>query len=152
MKQEVLPPIDTAVGASPMAPPLPQKRSVSIFRKRVRKFKTLRRGYYSFLILLTAYLVSFMLPVLVNSKALIVRYKGEFYFPIISYYPASQFGLNAIGEPNYRELKEKLASENTGDWVMMPLYPYSPTESLLDLPGSPPHAPSREHIFCTDDR
>ncbi len=34
----------------------------------------------------------------------------------------------------------------------MPPYPYSATESLLDLPGSPPHRPSREHIFGTDDR
>ena len=34
----------------------------------------------------------------------------------------------------------------------MPLYPYSPTESLLDLPGSPPNPPSRQHIFGTDDR
>ena len=34
----------------------------------------------------------------------------------------------------------------------MPLYPYGPNESLLDLPGSPPHPPSREHWFGTDDR
>jgi microcin C transport system permease protein len=34
----------------------------------------------------------------------------------------------------------------------MPPYPYSATESLLELPGSPPHPPSREHILGTDDR
>jgi microcin C transport system permease protein len=152
MKQEVLPPIEETVGAGPMAPPLPPKRSVSIFRKRVRKFKTLKRGYYSFVILLIAYGISFILPVLVNSKALVVRYQGQYYFPIAKYYPASQFGLDAIGEPNYRELKSKLSKENRGDWVLLPLYPYSATESLLDLPGSPPHKPSREHFFGTDDR
>jgi len=152
MKQEVLPPIEESVGAVGMAPPLPQKRSVSIFRKRVRKFKTLKRGYYSFLILLVAYGISFMLPVLVNSKALVVRYQGQYYFPILKYYPASQFGLDAIGEPDYRALKTKLSQESRGDWVLMPLYPYSATESLLDLPGSPPHKPSREHIMGTDDR
>jgi len=152
MKQEVLPPIEESVGAGAMAPPLPQKRSVSIFRKRIRKFKTLKRGYYSFLILLVAYGISFILPVLVNSKALVVRYQGQYYFPILKYYPASQFGLDAIGEPDYRALKTKVSQENRGDWVLMPLYPYSATESLLDLPGSPPHKPSREHIMGTDDR
>src|SRR5882672_7934109 len=130
----------------------PPKRSISIFRKRVRKFKTLKRGYYSFLILLAAYIVSFILPVLITNKALLVRYNGDLYAPILKYYPASQFGIDAIGEPNYRELRTQFASEHRGDWVLMPLYPYSATESLLDLPGSPPHRPSREHIFGTDDR
>ena len=152
MKQEVLPPVEETVGAGALAPPLSPRRSVSIFRKRVRKFKTLKRGYYSFLILLGAYVISFALPVLINNKALMVHYQGKYYFPMIRYYPASDFGQNAFGEPNYRDLKRELASRDNGDWVLMPIYPYSATESLLDLPGSPPHAPSRDHIFGTDDR
>jgi microcin C transport system permease protein len=135
-----------------MAPPLPSGRSVSIFRKRIRKFKTLKRGYYSFVILVAAYAISFMLPVLVNSKALVVHYQGKYYFPIMNYYPASDFGQNAFGEPDYRALKKDFAARNAGNWVLMPPYPYSPTESLLDLPGSPPHRPSTEHIMGTDDR
>ena len=152
MKQETLPPIEETVGAGALAPPLPPRRSVSIFRRRIRKFKSLRRGYYSFLILLFAYSISFILPLLINNEALIVRYHGKYYFPMLQYYPASEFGMNAIGEPNYRELKQQLAASGNGDWVLMPPYPYSATESLLDLPGSPPHRPSREHIFGTDDR
>jgi microcin C transport system permease protein len=152
MKQEVLPPVEEPAGYAAEASPLKPKRPVSIFRKRVRKFKTLRRGYYSFLILVVVYAISFILPVLINNKALVVRYQGEYYFPITTYYPASQFGMDAIGEPDYRELNERVAAGNTGDWVLMPPYPYSATESLLDLPGSPPHAPSGEHILGTDDR
>jgi microcin C transport system permease protein len=131
---------------------VPPRRSDSIFRKRIRKFKTLKRGYYSFLILLVAYFTSFFLPFLINNKALLVRYQGHFYSPVMKFYPAPQFGVNAIGEPNYRELQQKFRSEKRGDWVLMPLYPYSPTEALLELPGSPPHHPSRDHIFGTDDR
>ena len=150
MKQEVLPPIEGSIGAGALAPP-PPRRSISIFRKRIRKFKTLRRGYYSFVILLIAYAISFILPLLINNQALIVHYHGAYYFPIVSYHPASQFGQVILGEPDYRALKRELAS-SSGDWVLMPPYPYSATESLLDLPGSPPHRPSREHIFGTDDR
>ena len=58
----------------------------------------------------------------------------------------------AIGEPDYRALAQAFRQENKGNWVLMPPYPYSPTESLLDLPGSPPNPPSRQHIFGTDDR
>jgi len=128
------------------------KKSASIFRKRIQKFKRLKRGYYSFLILVFAYLISFILPLLINNRALLVRYKGELYAPMLKFYPASTFDQGAFGEPNYRDLKQTFKQQNSGDWVVMPPYPYSPTESLLDLPGSPPHQPSLQHFFGTDDR
>ena len=129
-----------------------ERPPVSIFRKRLRKFRSLKRGYYSFLILTVVYGISFFLPLLINDSSLVVRYEGEFYFPLLRYYPASEFGQDAFGEPNYRELAETFREENSGNWAILPLYPYSPTESLLDLPGFPPHPPSGEHFFGTDDR
>ena len=127
-------------------------RSESIFRKRIRKFRRLKRGYYSFVLLVAAYVVSLTLPVLVNNKALIVRYNGATHFPILRFYPASAFGVDAIGEPNYRQLHAQFSMQGGNDWVLMPLYPYSPTESLLELSGFPPHPPQWPHIFGTDDR
>lgn len=124
----------------------------SIVRKRFRKFRRLKRGYYSFVLLLAAYAVSFALPLLINNKALAVRYDGQYYFPIATFYTASTFGMNAIGEPNYRELRKQFQRDGRDNWVLMPLYPYSATEALLDLPGFPPHPPQRTHIFGTDDR
>jgi microcin C transport system permease protein len=129
-----------------------ERPPVSLFRKRLRKFRALKRGYYSFLILAGAYGISFFLPVIINDHGLVVRYEGRFYFPLFKYYPASEFGQDAFGEPNYRQLAETFRERNSGDWAILPVYPYSPTESLLDLPGFPPHAPSWEHIFGTDDR
>jgi microcin C transport system permease protein len=139
-------------------PPAPQTQitadrpSISVFRKRLRKFRSIKRGYYSFLILLCAYAISFFLPVLINNDALFVRYNGKLYFPLIHYYPASTFGQERIGEPDYRAVAQAFRQENKGNWVILPPYPYSPTESLLDLPGSPPNRPSQQHIFGTDDR
>jgi microcin C transport system permease protein len=154
MKQEPVHTIESSapgpLGQSAAPPPAPEQ-SKSILRKRINKFKTLKRGYYSFRILLVLYAVSFVLPVLINNKALVVRYNGQYYFPIARYHPATEFGVDGIGEPNYRNLKTELANNGKG-WVVMPPYPYSPTESLLDLPGSPPHRPSGQHIFGTDDR
>jgi microcin C transport system permease protein len=127
-------------------------RSDSISRRRFRKFRRIKRGYWSFLLITLAYLSSFTLPYLMNSTAFLVRYKGEYYVPAFRFYPATIFGQQAFGETDYRALKTQFEQAGAGDWVLLPPYPYGPNESLLDLPGSPPHAPSREHPFGTDDR
>ena len=53
------------------------QKPVSVLRRRWRKFRTLKRGWYSFLLLLVLYLVSFANPLLINSRALIVKYDGQ---------------------------------------------------------------------------
>jgi microcin C transport system permease protein len=132
-------------------PPVPV-RSESIFQRRFRKFRHIKRGYWSFLIITGAYLISFTLPYLMNSTAFLVRYQGQYYVPAFNFYPASTFGQEAFGETDYRALKRQFEQSSNGDWVLLPPYPYGPNESLLDIPGSPPHPPSREHPFGTDDR
>ena len=134
------------------APAGESRRSESLFRKRIRKFQRLRRGYYSFLLIMAAYIVSFFLPLLANGTPLVVKYNGQYFFPLATFHSATEFGQNAIGEPDYRALKTQYQTQGTGNWVLMPIYPYGPNESLLDLPGTPPHPPSREHLFGTDDR
>lgn len=136
--------------ASPIETGAPPAESIT--RRRLRKFRRLKRGYYSFVLLLAAYAASFALPLLINNRALLVRYQGEYYVPTIRFYGAATFGLDAIGEPDYRQLREQFEREGRGNWVLMPPYPYSPTESLLELPGFPPHPPQWPHIFGTDDR
>ena len=126
--------------------------SISLFRRRLRKFRSIRRGYWSFLLIVGAYAISFFLPVLVNSTAWLVRYQGHFYFPMLHYYPAATFGQESFGEPDYRALKKTFAEQNQGNWAILPLYPYSATESIFDQSGPPPNAPSWQHIFGTDDR
>ena len=128
------------------------QRSESILQRRLRKFRRLKRGYYSFLLILGVYLASFALPVLANNMPLLVKYQGHYYAPLMTFYPASAFGQNAIGEPDYRVLKEEFRQAGKGDWVLMPLYPFGPNEALLDQAGSPPHPPTSRHYFGTDDR
>jgi microcin C transport system permease protein len=127
-------------------------RSESIFRRRFRKFRRIKRGYWSFLFITGAYLMSFVLPYLMNSTAFLVRYQGEYYVPAFRFYPATTFGQQAFGETDYRALKQEFEQAGEGNWVLMPIYPYGPNESLLDLPGTPPHPPSWPHPFGTDDR
>lgn len=126
--------------------------SVSLFKKRLKRFKTIKRGYFSFIIIVSAYILSFFCPLLMNSKALVIKYNGNYYFPVLKFYSAQTYGLAEYGEPNFRELKAKFKAENAGNWVMMPPYPYGPFESLTDPRSYPPNAPSYQHWFGTDDR
>ena len=109
-----------------------EKKSISLLRRRLKKFRSLKRGYYSFLILTIATLLSFANPLLVNSRALIVKHDGAWYFPAIAgHYEAQTFGQRRIGEANYRELQQDFAEDASGNWVLMPPYPFHPNESLL---------------------
>ena len=137
-----------------MTPGVPSRS----LRKRLRKFRRLKRGYYSFLIVICRLRVSrSSLPLLMNSKALVVKYEGEYYFPIASYYAASDFGLTTIRRPDYRALDEQFEADGGGNWVLMPPYPYGPNESLLDLRarrrtrrrGRIPSAPTTAAATCS---
>ena len=136
-----------------MADPKPQK-SLSVLQRRWRKFKTLKRGWYSLILLIVLYLLSLASPLWVNNRALIVKHQGEYYFPAISgHQEARSLGQRKIGEANYRDLKKQYKKADEGDWVLLTMYPFSPTESLLrTLEGEPPHPPSKAHWLGTDNR
>ena len=123
----------------------------SILRKRWNRFKSLKRGYYSLIILLSLYVISFFLPLIINNRALIVKYDGEIYFPIITgYVPGKTFGQDVPGEARYRNLKKEFENEE-GNWVLMPVYPYSPFEDITYEGNKMYQPPSREHWLGTDN-
>ena len=55
--------------------------SLSINKKRWLKFKSMKRGYYSLILITILYGLSWILPILVNNKALIVSHNNQLYFP-----------------------------------------------------------------------
>lgn len=120
--------------------------------KRLKRFKRIRRGYYSFLILIVAIIVSCFSEVIANHRALIVNYNGKTYYPIFRYFPGTVFGLSDDKEPNYRELHRQFKEQNQGNSVLLPLIPYGPYEYDFEDPTPPPHAPSHKHWLGTDDR
>ena len=136
-----------------------------IFKKRWKKFKSLKRGYYAFIIIVTLFVLSFFSEFIINNKAICVRYHGKWHFTVFSFANARTFGMKSYGQPNYRRLKQVYKVRNAeraerikagkatatdlkykkwgNDIVVMPIYPYGPLESLLDeLPCRPPHPPT----------
>ena len=121
--------------------------------KKLRRFREIKRGYYSFVILAGLLLVLAFGELLVNSRALIVNYDGELFFPTYTgFHPGTDFGLDYSYEVNYRDLQEKFNSQGGEDWVLMPLVPYNPYENNGHGGMFRPTAPSGEnqHYLGTD--
>jgi len=62
-----------------------------IMRKRLQRFRAIKRGYYSFVVLAAALLLSIFAPYLAESRALLVWYEGRVYLPTFEYYPMRTF-------------------------------------------------------------
>lgn len=121
--------------------------------KKLRRFRQIKRGYYSFLILMFMVALFMIGELLVNNRALVVKYEGELYFPTYSaFHPGTDFGLPYGYETNYRELKENFAAQAGDNWVLLPLVPYSANENHSTtgiFRPEPPSAQSR-HYLGTD--
>ena len=117
--------------------------SESILQKRINRFKSIKRGYYSLIILISLYVLSICAPIIFNSKAIMVKYNDDYYFPLfnsifinknIEAKDLGQFeikGKKKYGQPHYRLLKKQYQKEDKGNWVIMPLYPYDPYEEVI---------------------
>ncbi len=121
--------------------------------KKLRRFKSIKRGYYSFVLLFGMIALSLVAELLVNSKALMVKYDGSYYFPTYSdVIPGDQFGLSYRYATNYRELKAKFDQDGGDNWVLMPIVPWDPFEQDYQEGSYPPYAPDSEsgHYLGTD--
>ncbi len=101
--------------------------------KKLTRFKEIRRGYVSFLILLLFSVLSLFVEYFANGRALIVHYEGETFFPTYSDVKlGNEFGLTgdlANAPVEYRQLKMILEGQESGNWVLMPLIEFSPNEN-----------------------
>jgi ABC-type microcin C transport system permease subunit YejE len=63
-----------------------------VTRKRLQRFRQIRRGWWSFVILSTAIVLSVFAPFLAESRALVVWYQGSLHFPTFRFIEMSRFG------------------------------------------------------------
>jgi len=122
--------------------------------KKLRRFKEIKRGYYSFIALCLLLLISLFAEVVINSRAIMVSYEGNWYFPTYTrFHPGTDFGLDYRYETNYRELKALFESQpDSGNWVLMPLVPYNAYENHAPNGVFRPTSPSTadSHFLGTD--
>jgi len=121
--------------------------------KKLKRFQSIKRGYYSAITLTVVILFSFAAELFINSRALIVKYNGRLYFPTYgAIMPGKTFGLDYDYETNYRDLKKIFKERAQGNWLLLPVVPYNAFENDLPDDQYPPTPPSRQsrHFFGTD--
>lgn len=99
-----------------------------VARKRWRRFREIKRGWYSLWLLIGLFAVSLCSELLCNSKPLLLRWEGKWYFPLFCFYPEDEFLHNGVKtRTDYRRL---LADDNGQNWALRALChsdPYSVT-------------------------
>jgi microcin C transport system permease protein len=121
--------------------------------RKLKRFRAIKRGYYAFIIFSIMVLASFGAELLVNNRALVVKYEGQYYFPTYGgIIPGRTFGLDYDYETNYRDLARKFKEQRGGNWVLLPLVPYNAYENDLKPDTLPPDPPSfaEAHYLGTD--
>lgn len=119
-------------------------------RERWRKFKANKRGYCAFI--LFCFILAFVSAAdfIANDKPLVVRYDGQWYFPVFKEYPETVFGGSFKTAADFKDpyLQKKI---NEKGFYVMPPVPYSYDTINYNLPSPAPSAPDSENLLGTDD-
>ncbi len=119
-------------------------------RQRWNKFKANRRGFYAFIVFCVVFVLTSMADFIANDKPIVVRYDGQWYFPVFRQYPETTFGGTFKTMADYKDpyLQKKI---NEKGFFIMPPVEYSYDTINYNLPTPAPSAPTRENWLGTDD-
>ena len=132
-----------AASGAPLAPTVEQRgwlKLTPVNRRRLENFRANRRGYVSFWIFLTLFIVSLFAEFIANDKPIVVSYKGETLFPVVVDYPEEKFG-GFLAMTDYRDpfIQKEIAAHG---WAIWPPIRYSYSTHNLDLPSPAPSPPT----------
>ena len=72
-------------------------------KRRWRNFRANKRAYWSLIIFSICFLLSLFAELIANDKPILVKYRGEYFFPIANFYPETAFGGDFKTEAVYRD-------------------------------------------------
>ena len=148
-------------------------------KRRWRNFRANKRAYWSLIIFSICFLLSLFAELIANDKPILVKYRGEYFFPIANFYPETAFGGDFKTEAVYRdpevqclimsggledcfEIPEEIINAISSKsfvpdnnafirgYTVWPIIPYS-YDTPVDRPGAAPLPPNSENILGTDD-
>lgn len=127
-------------------------RSRSLSKRRWRRFKQNRRGYFSLVIFTLIFCISLGAELISNNKPFLVYYDGSFYCPLLRSYPETVFGGDFETETDYRDQYILDLINAGGNWAIFPPNPHDYNSINLDLDQPVPSPPTRVNLLGTDDR
>ena len=148
---------------------------VSLKKKRWKNFRSNKKAYYSLLVFLFLFIGSLFSEFIANDKPILIIYKGSYYFPILKFYPETEFGGDLKTEAYYKDIEiqcliissgnsdcwdypkkiiqnsdeRKFSDENKGT-IIWPFIKYS-YDTISDDGIPVPSPPDEKHFLGTDD-
>lgn len=103
-----------------------------VTRQRLRRFRSMKRAYWSLILLVALFVLTLAAELLCNSQPLMVRCQGRTYFPIFFTYTQDDFLDNGIHtRPDYKELRDSaLFADTDANWILFAPVPYGPMETI----------------------
>jgi microcin C transport system permease protein len=124
----------------------------SLARRRWRRFRRNRRGYWSLVLFSMLFVTSLFAEVLSNDTPFLVVYHDRPYFPLFVHYPETVFGGDFDTETDYRDPYFLEEMEKTGGRVFFPPNRHSYNSINLEIDGPVPSPPTGVNFLGTDDR
>ena len=119
---------------------------------RWQRFKHSHVGYASLWIFTILFGLSMCAELIANDKPLVVRYEGQFYFPIAKNQPETVFGGDFSTPTDFLDPDIRQNITSNGNWAIYPPihYSYETLNYFSKVPNPAP--PSWENWLGTDDR
>lgn len=122
-----------------------------INQRRWEQFRANRRGWWSLWMFLVLFVLSMGAEFIANDRPLLVRYQGEFYYPVFQSYPETAFGGDFATAANYRDPYVQALIQESG-WLAWPPVPFSYDTHDQALGQPAPSPPDARHWLGTDDQ
>jgi microcin C transport system permease protein len=120
-------------------------------RRRLAIFRQHRRGYISFWLFVVLFGTSLFAEFIANDRPLLIRFNGQWYFPVLQDYSEDTFGSDLMPtEADYSDPELQLMIKAHG-WMIWPAVPYSYATSVHNLPTPAPSPPTWQNLLGTDD-
>lgn len=126
--------------------------SLSPRQRAWQRFRRNRLGYWSLILFVALFVLSMFAEVLSSDRPLVVKYRGEFYFPIVKTYPETTFDGDFPTPADYLDpfIQQRITTK--GNFAIYPpnRYSYDTLNYFAKEPNPAP--PSSENWLGTDDR
>src|SRR5262245_57130074 len=121
-------------------------------RRAWRRFRSNRMGYWSLVLLVALFVISLAAELLSNSKPLVVRYQGHWYFPLVQTLSDKTFGGDFETPVDFLDPVIRDNLRKPGNFAIMPLNPYHNSTINYFASEPSPAPPSSANWLGTDDR
>lgn len=122
-----------------------------INQRRFQRFKANKRGWYSLWLFLLLFFVSLFAELLANDKPLLIKFDGQYYYPVLYTYSELEFGGDLPTEADYRD-EYVVDLINEKGWMIYPPVRFSYDTINYDLSTPAPSAPDSVNYLGTDDQ